>query len=144
MTSLYAIHSEDTSLPLSLNTKATLPQLGRNSQQPKDIGDKQILSFRRLLTCTRSSLACDEQLNDDTALRPALTFFLPRNTLAAVRRAATPEKVAYQNCSVGGLFLSNAGEPPPADFLKIRRVAWVLSKEALFNYSSDHQQRDED
>ena len=35
-------------------------------------------------------------------------------------------------------FLSNAGKPAPADFLQIRRVARILSKEALLNYASEH------
>jgi len=44
----------------------------------------------------------------------------------------------------GRRFLGNAGEPAPPNFLQIRRVARILSKEPLFNYSSDHQQRDKD
>src|SRR5712692_2173077 len=41
-----------------------------------------------------------------------------------------------------GALLRDAGEPPPADFLQIRRVARILSKEALLDYAPDHEQRD--
>jgi hypothetical protein len=42
----------------------------------------------------------------------------------------------------GRSFSSNAGEPPPPDFLQVRRVTRILSKEALFDYAPDHKQRD--
>jgi hypothetical protein len=56
-----------------------------------------------VLHATRSSLTCDERLNDDNSSPARSDLLLSRNTLAAVRRVATPEKVAYQNCSVRGL-----------------------------------------
>jgi hypothetical protein len=44
---------------------------------------------------------------------------------------------------VGFFPLGNAGKPPPADFLHISRIARVLSKEALLNYSPEHKQCNE-
>ena len=71
------------------------------------------------LSATRGFFcAAGESATRTTIEAMAKTFFI---ATSAMRRIVPLED-----------FLSNVGEPPPADFLQIRRVARILSKEPLF------------
>ena len=48
------------------------------------------------------------------------------------------QAISLLTCSDRKRFSSSAGEPCPADFLQIRRVARIFSKEPLFDYAPNH------